>query len=176
MNLKFLNSRNVNHFFGSRIRRNRIIFDLLGVTSAVTALTLLVFSTIMETSVATTNMAMHNHVNLNVTFNGEPIIVPTSIGITQTGIFADPSLFADHSLDNYGMEGMSPLHTHDYSGVIHVESNILRTYTLGEFLNIWKGLNIDGKNVIASLDGKPVSEYRNIQLIDKAKIILDITS
>jgi hypothetical protein len=48
--------------------------------------------------------------------------------------------------------------------------------TLGEFLAIWKGLNINGKNVIASVDGKPVSDFRNIPLNDKAKIILDIKS
>ena len=119
---------------------------------------------------------MHNHANLNVTISGKPIIVPANIGITQTGIFMNPSLFADHGLDKYGMEGMSPLHTHDYSGIIHIESNIVRNYTLGEFLDIWKGLNTDGKNVIASVDGKPVSDFRNILLNDKAKIFLDITS
>jgi hypothetical protein len=85
-------------------------------------------------------------------------------------------LFADHSLDKYGMEGMSPLHTHDSSGLIHVESNTFRNYTLGEFLDIWKGLNTDGKNVIASVDGKPVSDFRNISLNDRAKIVLDIAS
>ena len=74
------------------------------------------------------------------------------------------------------MEGMSPLHTHDYSGTIHVESNTIRNYSLGDFLNIWKGLNTDGKNVIASVDGKPVSNFRDIILSDGAKINLDITS
>jgi hypothetical protein len=130
----------------------------------------------METSATANKMLMHSHVSLNVTIDGKPIIVPSSIGITQAGIFADPSLFADHSLDKYGMEGMSPLHTHDSSGLIHVESNIVRNYFLGEFLDIWKGLNIDGKNVIASVDSKPVSDFRNIPLSDKAKIVLDITS
>ena len=121
-------------------------------------------------------MSMHNHVSLNVTIGGKPIIVPANIGITQTGIFANPLLFADHGLDKYGMEGMSPLHTHDYSGLIHVESNTARNYTLGEFLDIWKGLNTEGKNVIASVNGKPVSDFRNIQLNDKSKIVLNITS
>jgi hypothetical protein len=111
-----------------------------------------------------------------MTIGGKPIIVPSDIGITQTGLFADPSLFADHSLDKYGMEGMSPLHTHDSSGLIHIESNTVRTYTLGEFLGIWKGVNTEGKNVIASVEGKPVSDFRNIPLNDKTKIVLDITS
>ena len=134
------------------------------------------FSVILESSAATTNMDMHTHVNLNVTIGGKPMIVPSHIGVTQSGIFADESLFADHSLDKYGMEGMSPLHTHDYSGLIHVESNTVRNYTLGQFLDIWKGLNTDDKNVKASVDGKPVSDFRNIPLNDKAKIVLDIAS
>lgn len=135
-----------------------------------------VLSIVMETSATANKMLMHNHVSLNVTIDGKPIIVPSSIGITQTGIFADSSLFADHSLDKYGMEGMSPLHTHDSSGLIHVESNTVRNYFLGEFLDIWKGLNIDGKNVIGSVDSMPVSDFRNIPLSDRAKIVLDIKS
>ena len=72
--------------------------------------------------------------------------------------------------------GMSPLHTRDSSGIIHVESNKIRYYTLGEFLDIWKGLNTDGKNVIATVDGSPVSEFLGIVLNNGSKIVLDITS
>ena len=74
------------------------------------------------------------------------------------------------------MEGMSPLHTHDSSGVIHVESNTVRYYTLGEFLDIWKSLNTEGRNVIATVDGSPVSEFRSMVLNNGSKIVLDITS
>ena len=152
------------------------ILSSIPVAMSLVAVVVFGFSVLLESSAASTNMVMHTHVNLNVTIGGKPITVPSHIGITQTGIFVDHSLFADHSLDKYGMEGMSPLHTHDYSGIIHVESNTVRTYTLGEFLDIWKGLNTDGKNVIASVDGKPVSDFRNIPLNDKAKIVLDIVS
>lgn len=165
-----------NHYFPLSCRRKKVILGSIHVTIALIAIVVFGFSIVMESSAATNNMLMHNHVSLNVTTGGKPMIVPPYIGIIQTGVFADPSLFADHSLDKYGMEGMSPLHTHDSSGLIHVESNTLRNYTLGEFLDIWKGLNIDGKNVIASVDGKPVSDFRNIPLNDRAKIVLDITS
>ena len=166
-----------NHYFAAkRTGRKKVIFGSIQVTIALIAVVLFGFSIVMESSAATNNMSMHNHVSLNVTIGGKPIIVPANIGITQTGIFANPLLFADHSLDKYGMEGMSPLHTHDYSGLIHIESNAVRNYTLGEFLDIWKGLNTEGKNVIASVDGKPVSDFRNIPLNDKAKIVLNITS
>lgn len=157
-------------------RRKKVILSSIQITIALIAIVTFGFSIVMETWATANKMLMHNHVSLNVTIDGKPTIVPSSIGITQTGIFADSSLFADHSLDKYGMEGMSPLHTHDSSGLIHVESNTVRNYFLGEFLDIWKGLNIDGKNVIGSVDSKPVSDFRNIPLSDRAKIVLDITS
>jgi hypothetical protein len=72
------------------------------------------------------------------------------------------------------MSGMSPLHTLDNTGLIHVESNTMRNFTLGEFLDIWQGLNINGKSVIATLDGKPVSEFRNILLKDGEQVMLDV--
>lgn len=50
---------------------------------------------------------------------------------------------------------MSPLHTHDTSGTIHVESNSYRTYTLGQFLDIWGRLDTNGKTVKATVDYIP---------------------
>jgi hypothetical protein len=73
----------------------------------------------------------------------EPLIRMEYSVPTQIGIF--PSLWKDHSLDNYGMQSMpemkmsamAPLHTHDSSGIVLVESTVNRNYTLGEFLNVW---------------------------------------
>jgi hypothetical protein len=96
--------------------------------------------------------------------------------MNQTWIFEDPLSYADHSLDKYGMEGMSPLHIHDSSGVIHVESNMDRYFTLGDILDIWNGLNTEGKNVASTVDGIPVSDFRSIVLNNGSKIVLDIPS
>ena len=165
------------HYIDGNLKRNKkVIWDPIGVTAGNIFAVVLILSIYIQNSGAVTNLLMHDHVSLNVTIDGTPIIVPTHIGMNQTGIFADPLLYADHSLDKYGMEGMSPLHTHDSSGTIHVESNKIRYYTLGEFLDIWKGLNTDGKNVIATVDGSPVSEFRGIVLNNGSKIVLDITS
>lgn len=165
------------HYIDGNLKRNKkVIWDPIGVTAGNIFAVVLILSIYIQNSGAVTNLLMHDHVSLNVTIDGTPIIVPTHIGMNQTGIFADPLLYADHSLDKYGMEGMSPLHTHDSSGIIHVESNKIRYYTLGEFLDIWKGLNTDGKNVIATVDGSPVSEFRGIVLNNGSKIVLDITS
>jgi hypothetical protein len=87
----------------------------------------------------------------------------------------------NHTLDKYGiqempgMSGMAPLHTHGNSGTIHVESSVIRNYTLGDFLNIW-GLNLDGTTVNASVKGKPMDNFKNHILKDGEQINLKITS
>lgn len=118
---------------------------------------------------------MHFHPHLNLMIDGKPATVPSQIGI-------DPSLWKDHSLDPYGMQamangmsGMAALHTHDITGIIHVESSIIKNYTLGEFLNIWGGLDTAGKTIKASVDGKPVCDYGSIILKDGEQINLDVT-
>ena len=125
-------------------------------------------------------IVMHIHPNLNVTLDGKFLIVPAGIGINTT-------LWNDHSLDQYGMQpmkmttedtnmimqGMSPLHTHDSSGIIHVESNEFRNYTLGQFLQNW-GLDLHGKEVKLSVNGNSVKDYRNHILTDKEQMILNI--
>jgi hypothetical protein len=62
--------------------------------------------------------AVHIHEHLDLYVDGRKVLVPAGIGI-------DPVV------------GYAPLHTHDPSGVIHVESPTVRTYTLGEFLAVW---------------------------------------
>jgi hypothetical protein len=58
------------------------------------------------------------------------------------------------------MSAMAPLHTHDSSGIVHVQYSINRDYTLGEFLDIW-GLDLDGKTVKMTIDGgKPLRLHR----------------
>jgi hypothetical protein len=100
-------------------------------------------------------IVLHNHVALNVTYNHQALTIPEHIGMVQIGKAEDPLLYGDHSLDKYGMEGMSSLHKHDASGSIHVESNTKRDFKLGEFLDIWKGLDINGKTAQDTMNGNP---------------------
>jgi len=118
---------------------------------------------------------MHIHPHFSIFVNGTSFSVPEQIGI-------DPSLWKDHSLDEFGMQSMpemsmsamAPLHTHDNSGIVHVESTINRNYTLGEFLDIW-GLNFDGKAVKMSVDDdKPLPDFRNHILGDGKQIKLEV--
>jgi hypothetical protein len=112
-------------------------------------------------------MVLHIHPHLSITFDGQPLTIPSHIGM-------DYSLWKDNTLNQYGI-GMSPLHTHDTSGTIHVESNAYRTYTLGQFLDIWGGLDTNGKTVKTTVDGKPVSDYRDIILRDGEQIHMAIS-
>ncbi|MGH9975005.1 MAG: hypothetical protein ACRD8Z_04105 [Nitrososphaeraceae archaeon] len=114
-----------------------------------------------------------NKNHLEVIIDGQSIQVPARIGI-------DPSLWKYHNLDKYGMQsmnmvmsGMAPLHTHDDSGTIHIETSVNRNYTLGEFLKIW-GIDLDGKTVKASVDGKAITDLENQILKDAEGIIFDI--
>jgi hypothetical protein len=89
----------------------------------------------------------HIHAHLDVRVNGQSVEVPAMIGIDRRGI--------------------SPVHTHDSTGVIHIESPVKRTFTLGEFFTEWEvglaadsigGLRVgDGKTLRAFVNGNPVT-------------------
>jgi hypothetical protein len=69
-------------------------------------------------------LAYHIHQHLAIYDVGQPVTVPGGIGIDQKN------------------NCIYWLHTHDTSGVIHVESPSQKQYTLGNFLDIW-GQKID---------------------------------
>jgi hypothetical protein len=78
-------------------------------------------------------LAFHIHAHLAVYVNGRPRAIPYGVGVlaplqlqqTPDGPFV------------VGGAGFYWLHTHDTSGVIHIESPIQRRYTLGEFFDVW---------------------------------------
>lgn len=167
--MKYNNSgkRDESYFAAARRRRNRYMKIYIPIIAVVAIALGVVFITGAQGNVPGSKMILHIHPQLNVTADGNPVIIPKNVGI-------DVSLWNDKSLDKYGMQGMAPLHTHDASGTIHVESNANRTYTLGQFLDIWGGLNLNGKTVKATVDGKPVSDFRNIVLRDREQINLQV--
>jgi disulfide bond formation protein DsbB len=157
------------YFAVARRKRNRYMKIYIPIVAAIAIALGLVFAMGAQGGpMPGAKMVLHIHPKLNVTADGSPMIIPKNVGIDQ-------SLWKDHSIDRYGMEGMAPLHTHDTSGTIHVESNTNRAYTLGQFLDIWGGLNLNGKTVKATVDGKPVSDYRNIVLKNGEQISLNVS-
>ncbi|GIF46027.1 hypothetical protein DFJ67_5459 [Asanoa ferruginea] len=89
----------------------------------------------------------HIHAHVDVVVNGQPVVVPAGIGIDEaTG-------------------ELSPLHTHDTSGVIHVESPVQADFSLGQVFTEWQvslsgdhigGLKAgNGEELHAYVNGKP---------------------
>jgi hypothetical protein len=111
-------------------------------------------------------LVMHDHVSLAISSNGEQIIVPQGIGI-------ESSLWKDHALDKYGPIGLSPLHTHDTSGVIHIESTANREYTFGEFLQVWGTDTSKIANV--TVDGNQVPDFKDHVMKGGEKLQMEIS-
>lgn len=117
------------------------------------------------TQVCTTDMAItyHIHPHLSIIINGTQQTIPQGIGIM-------PTCFR-------------PLHTHDDSGKIHVESPIKRDFTLGEFFKIW-GQPFDSIHVLGytadsahtmtlTVDGQPSNAWQNLILTDQQNIVIN---
>ena len=65
--------------------------------------------------------AVHIHAHLDIIINGAPVQIPANIGIDEV------------------RQRISPLHSHDTTGVIHIESPTApATFTLGQFFTEWK--------------------------------------
>jgi hypothetical protein len=109
--------------------------------------------------------ALHIHQHLDLYVDGRRVTVPAGIGIDESQGF------------------ISPLHTHDESGVIHVESPDVRTFTLGQFFAVW-GLRLSprclggycatrSKALRVFVDGKRYSgDPRLLQLAEHEEIVV----
>jgi hypothetical protein len=103
-----------------------------------------------------TDIGYHVHAQLNVYINGKQTPVPANLGIDPQGRF------------------LSPIHTHDTSGVVHMESTKFYPFTLGEFINIWGVYFTDnqlgaykagGGNVLQLwVDGKQIADPVKYQM------------
>jgi hypothetical protein len=102
-------------------------------------------------------LVSHIHAHLDIFINGQPYTIPSQIGITDKCFYW--------------------LHTHDESGVIHIESPVAKDYTIGQFFDIWnkKFSNtqildniVNGKNTLnVYVNGNKVNaavNYRDIKL------------
>lgn len=123
-------------------------------------------------------MVLHIHPRLEIVVDGKAIIVPSSIGISS-------NLWKNHTLDTYGMTGMAPLHSHDTQGIIHVESNTNRNYTLGQLFDVWgvpfsQSCILDkcssSESVSVLIDGVGNTEFRSHVLKDGELIHIEFKS
>lgn len=103
---------------------------------------------------------MHIHQHLDITINGQDKTVPAEIG--------------------EGTSFISPLHTHDSSGVLHVESPEVKDFKLGQFFTEW-GIKLDQncigsycsdeKNkLVVAVNGQAITDPANYVLKDHDQI------
>ncbi len=109
--------------------------------------------------------AVHIHQHLDIFVGGRKVTVPAQIGISATGAF------------------ISDLHTHDATGIMHVESPTVTSFSLGQFFAVW-GVLLDercigdrcaagGRSLRAWVNGKPVSaDPTRIVLAEHQEIVL----
>jgi hypothetical protein len=80
----------------------------------------------------------------------QPVTVPAGVGIdiTDPGVKTTPSEAGDTygGIEECADPCISPLHSHDPSGVMHTESTQSRFNTLGEFFTEW-GVRLDDRCV-----------------------------
>lgn len=70
-------------------------------------------------ALSTEGTVLHIHQHLDIFIHGHQVLVPAGIGINTDAQF------------------ISPLHVHDDTNVIHVESPTMQTFTLGQFFDVW---------------------------------------
>lgn len=88
----------------------------------------------------------HIHVHLDVLVDGQPVAVPADIGIDRR------------------RGTISPLHTHDDTGVIHIESPVKRQFSLGELFSEWQvSLSPDNIGALRAGNGKVLRVFVNGQ-------------
>ncbi|MFN2595237.1 MAG: hypothetical protein ABR579_10160 [Actinomycetota bacterium] len=109
---------------------------------------------------------LHIHQHLDIFVGGRKVPVPAGIGIASDDSF------------------IAPLHTHDTTGIMHVESNVRRSFTLGQFFDVW-GVRLDGDCIggYCTGGGRTLSAYvngatytgnpRDIELTSHEEIVLD---
>ncbi|HYY50698.1 MAG TPA: hypothetical protein VE643_07485 [Nitrososphaeraceae archaeon] len=115
---------------------------------------------------AVEQLLFHNHVHLDIFIGGQPYTVPSQIGIIPG-------------------KCIYWLHTHDDSGVIHIESPVTRNFTLGQFFDIWKKRfsnvqifdnSANATNVMAVyVNGNKINgeaDYRNINMQEHDQIAI----
>jgi hypothetical protein len=126
-------------------------------------------------------LAMHIHPHLTIIINGQQVAIPAYIGLTYPSGASDP---------NSSFTAATPIHTHDPSGYLHVESTQVYMFTVGDFFNVWshyaggQGHPVSDPSVVfnsqdilghmadathqitMTVNGKPSALYGNLPLND----------
>jgi hypothetical protein len=122
-------------------------------------------------------LAFHIHAHLRIVVRGRSRRVPAGIGT------APPYEIAKTAAGSFvaAARCFAWLHTHVSDGVVHIESPVERTYTLGQFFDVWgqplgrRSLGPDRGVVTAFFDGRVYTgDPRGIPLLAHSRIELEL--
>jgi len=111
----------------------------------------------------------HIHAHVDLEINGHAVLIPADIGLTRKE-------------DGGPITGFSPLHTHDTSGIAHIEAAKEDVFTVGQLFAEW-GVKLD-KSCVATyctdadnqllgfLNGELVGDPASIPLTSHANIYI----
>jgi hypothetical protein len=165
--------RDDSYFAADRRKRKKnmmIIIPIVVAVAAIVAISALLYKApaaqaingVQCNTIEATTYHVHSH--LAVLVDGKNQTIPS-----QIGILTSPNC-------------LYWLHTHDTTGVIHVESPQQKQFVLGQFMDIWQKTVPSSKSFFNSLAGKPLKayvngtqfqgDYRNIELTSRQQIVL----
>ena len=114
-------------------------------------------------------LVFHIHSYLEIYVNGQSVTVPPGAGIVA------PPGSGGSALGSDGLKTcLYPLHVHDTEpNIVHIESPIVKTYTLGNFFDIW-GKSLSATDVM----GNPVDSAHQVvyQVFDASGKMKQVTS
>jgi hypothetical protein len=131
----------------------------------------------------------HAHAHLDVFVEGKPVVVPAGVGINiddpRVHRFKEPDGSPSYGgiTRPCGKPCISPLHTHDTTGILHTESRTPGPTTLGEFFVEWAvplssdcvGSYCRPESIAFYVNGQPYTEDpRDIKLTDRKEIAIVI--
>ena len=107
-------------------------------------------------------LAEHIHPQLTILINGQQQSIPAGIGISPNGAL--------------------PLHTHDGTGTIHIESTAVLPFRLKDFFTIW-GQSFDKNHIlnattdrkhriVMTVNGRPSQAFGTLPLRDFQDIVI----
>lgn len=115
---------------------------------------------LMKECIQHVNLNLHIHPHLELVINGEKEVIPANLGIS--------------------LSCMRPVHTHDQTGIIHIEWKRPRDFALGDFFKVWgKTFNQsqildyradENHEIIVTVNGERNEEYENLIMRDKDQI------
>lgn len=121
-------------------------------------------------------LAFHIHAHLTVFVDGVARKIPPGVGVSAPQSVATPQ-------GPFVVSGacFTWLHTHAADGIVHMESPVQKSYTLGNFFDVWdEPLTADRVatatgHVTAFVDGRPyLGNPRTIPLFAHAQVQLDV--